>query len=526
MSRHLISITALFTLAAGCDSAASDADCEAAADRVEACYGAEVAEQFAATCDAEAAPELIGAALSEPCDADGKADGFGGTPIHPDGEEHFKYGSIGADWMGLPKSMYRALPLVCEDRWRALTALPASADPINQPYAGFGAHYEPGRELPIGISTRRLPLLGTELVAPTCALCHNATVREAPSSSPVLYLAAPNAQFDIESYNRFFLGCIQSREFSTSNLRRAFRRLGESSWLLPLLAPFVQRFVAPMQDQFDSLVFDGPWGPGRDDAIGLTAAFLLDDLSTEVAAPVDYPSAWNQAARRGGRLHWDGAAGSALERNVLVAIGAGTPEHKVPFASIDAIQRWLDALPPPAYPYAVDADLAARGEPIFERECASCHSPGGDRFGDVVPLAEIGTDPNRVLVIDDAGVAELNSLRGPGWELGGFEKTGGYVNSMLDGIWLRAPYLHNGSVPTLRDLLSPARDRPRAFYRGYNVYDQIDLGYVSDVAPRSNAPSYGLFDTALGGNDNGGHEYGTDLPDADKDALLEYLKTL
>ena len=53
-----------------------------------------------------------------------------------------------------------------------------------------------------------------------------------------------------------------------------------------------------------------------------------------------------------------------------------------------------------------------------------------------------------------------------------FRKTFGYANSPLDGVWLRAPYLHNGSVPTLRDLLEPSDQRPKTFYRGYDVYDQ------------------------------------------------------
>jgi hypothetical protein len=57
----------------------------------------------------------------------------------------------------------------------------------------------------------------------------------------------------------------------------------------------------------------------------------------------------------------------------------------------------------------------------------------------------------------------------------------GYVAPFLDGIWLKAPYLHNGSVPTLRDLLEPAAQRPKVFWRGYDVYDQAKVGFVSDT---------------------------------------------
>ena len=87
----------------------------------------------------------------------------------------------------------------------------------------------------------------------------------------------------------------------------------------------------------------------------------------------------------------------------------------------------------------------------------------------------------------------------------------------------RAPYLHNGSVPTLRDLLDPPDERPDVFYRGYDVYDFDDLGFVSSGP---DAERRGVrYDTRERGNDNGGHLYGTNLTDTEKQDLLEYLKT-
>jgi hypothetical protein len=97
----------------------------------------------------------------------------------------------------------------------------------------------------------------------------------------------------------------------------------------------------------------------------------------------------------------------------------------------------------------------------------------------------------------------------------------------LDGLWLRAPYLHNGSVPTLRDLLEPSARRPKTFYRGYDVYDPVKVGFVS-TRDEENGRTFFKFDTAVAGNSNVGHEgkqYGTDLPAGDKEALVEYLKT-
>ena len=134
------------------------------------------------------------------------------------------------------------------------------------------------------------------------------------------------------------------------------------------------------QASFSGVVSDGPWGPGRDDAIGLSGAMLLGPAyQPTIPAPVDFPSVWNQQARKGHALHWDGASGSALERNVLVAVGAGTPRDKVPLASINAIQTWLDALLAPKYPFAIDQAQVPRGAQVFAERCASCHTEGGAR---------------------------------------------------------------------------------------------------------------------------------------------------
>ena len=124
-----------------------------------------------------------------------------------------------------------------------------------------------------------------------------------------------------------------------------------------------------------------------------------------------------------------------------------------------------------------------------------------------------------------ASVSALLLYAGYPWRFTHFSKTAGYSNQPLDGIWARSPYLHNGSVPTLRDLLEPASGRPRVWYRGNEEYDLDRVGYQSAAA----APGLFRYDTAVAGNGNSGHsgaDYGTDLPEADKRALLDYMKTL
>lgn len=99
-----------------------------------------------------------------------------------------------------------------------------------------------------------------------------------------------------------------------------------------------------------------------------------------------------------------------------------------------------------------------------------------------------------------------------------------YKARPLNGVWASAPYLHNGSVPTLRQMLTPPSQRVRTFYVGSRDYDPVDVGFKS-VESQDGARHY-LYDTSLDGNHNVGHPFGTSLSDADKDRLIEFLKTL
>jgi cytochrome c2 len=241
----------------------------------------------------------------------------------------------------------------------------------------------------------------------------------------------------------------------------------------------------------------------------------------------DLPSIWNQTPRVGMRLHWDGNNDSLDERDKSAALGAGVTPVTIDIKSMTRIENWLlNGLKSPPYPYAIDESLASQGAAIYQRSCSQCHDFGAAYVGQVTPIAEIGTDRGRLDSFTYALASNMNLLyTGYPWRFTHFRKTNGYVNMPLDGVWLRAPYLHNGSVPTLRDLLNPPEERPKTFYRGYDVYDRKKGGFVSDVAVE-NGRHYFLYDTGLAGNGNGGHLYGTQLSAAEKNALVEYMKKL
>ena len=100
-----------------------------------------------------------------------------------------------------------------------------------------------------------------------------------------------------------------------------------------------------------------------------------------------------------------------------------------------------------------------------------------------------------------------------------------YKARPLNGIWATAPYLHNGSVPTLWGLLQTPDARPVKFRVGSREFDPVNVGYSTDLGPSF----FNVLDddgNVIPGNANSGHTYGTQLTNVDKWALVEYMKTL
>ncbi|MDH4066932.1 MAG: c-type cytochrome, partial [Acidobacteriota bacterium] len=269
-----------------------------------------------------------------------------------------------------------------------------------------------------------------------------------------------------------------------------------------------------------------PQGPGRVDTFNPYKRMFGFDLKADTSVgTADLPPLFSQRRRQGLWLHWDGNNDRVEERNKSAAIGAGATEESIDLASLDRVAEWTLDLEPPAYPAArIDRAKADAGRSVYDAACASCHAFGGAQVGQVTPLEQVGTDPERVQSFTAELAAKMNTLgTGRPWRFSHFRKTNGYANMPLDGVWLRAPYLHNGSVPTLRALLFPD-ERPAVFYRGYDVYDWERVGFMADGAE---AERQGVrFDTRLRGNGNAGHVYGQERSAADREALIEFLKTL
>jgi hypothetical protein len=434
--------------------------------------------------------------------------------------DHFKYGSIGSEPAnGIPYWIWKVMP----------DMFPEKLPKQGKGYAGFGLLEEPGRDTPIGFSVRRVMI---DRVGMNCALCHTGTVRDTAQSQPRIILGMPANNFDLQGYARFLYGAAADPRFTVNNVMQAIERrtkLNPIEKLIYQIAIPRTREALIEQSRRTSFMNSRPdWGPGRVDTFNPYKAlqFNFPMEKDKTIGTVDLPVIWHQRPREGMQLHWDGNNTSVVERNKSAALGAGVTPTTIDIDRMKRIEEWLLDFPPPRYPYSVNETLAAKGQTVWQQNCASCHAFDGAQVGKVEPIESIGTDRHRLDSYTYELLENQNTLySGYPWRFSHFRKTNGYANMPLDGVWLRAPYLHNGSVPTIRDLLEPVEQRPKEFYRGYDVFDQVKLGFVSNVA-EENGYKFFRFDTTIPGNSNAGHLYGTTLTPEEKDALVEYIKKL
>jgi hypothetical protein len=265
-------------------------------------------------------------------------------------------------------------------------------------------------------------------------------------------------------------------------------------------------------------------GPGRNDAFGILSASLLN--SPTPYAPIKFGLVWDVDKRTW--VHWDGNTKSPIARNLLASLGLGAPMNgkrgDLEFSMIKRQTDLSETIRPPKYPFKIDNEMAKRGETHFQAKCFSCHGgPESDKR--LYSVAEVGTDPARANMftqkVADGFNKFLAELEAIGYEPPkefGVRSTGKYWAATLSGVWARSPYLHNGSVRTMQELLTAPSQRAKNFHRGSREYDATQMGYTDEGAY--------VLDTAASGNSNAGHDYGTKLSSEEKRELIEYLKTL
>lgn len=335
-------------------------------------------------------------------------------------------------------------------------------------------------------------------------------------------------------------------------------------------------------------VYPVEWGFGRLDALGRGGNLVLTQLDPRnlrpAGAPVSFPALWGAYELEW--VQWNGSIQQPMGRNLGQAIGINAPVAFAPgpdqfrttvgVLDLAAIESLVQKLRPPAWPAALfgtpDPAKVARGRALYDTLCAHCHVPKmtpPDEFGrsykavNMIPLEEIGTDPvsavsfngrrvkTGVLGLGEVSAAEATEYLTNGIRERQYRELGlsperqreldghrpnrwraplAYLARPHVGVWALAPYLHNGSVPTLYQLLSPREERDTVFSVGNTEFDPVNVGYVS-----TKAEGTFQFRTDQPGNSNAGHEFrdgpighgviGRALSEQERRDLVEFLKT-
>ncbi len=385
---------------------------------------------------------------------------------------------------------------VMRSLWVAWGAAPPPSDEVfwQQAAERYGLTLAPAMNggLPLGLGRD-----GGGLVSFNCLLCHTSTIAGAT------LIGAPNHRVDLES-------------------------LFDDLLLLRDLAPSLGLPLLPVPFDLDGFTY----AAGAQDAFGL--GFRVAGAGRGFG-PQRAPAWWQLHFKE--RAFADGSGDARSHRSMmatLVAFGV-TPDQLVAREQdfVDVF-HYLLSLEPPCWSFTtLDAQRRERGQALFEAQCASCHGiHSGARAkypNRIVPLDMVRTDPVRAMRFTVVEAAGLNTS----WfGMPPFDATGGYLAPPLVGIWARAPYLHNGSVPDLTAVLDPSQ-RPamwRRMERNGSDYDPERVGVKYDVlssgGDRNTRDGRRVYDTTREGMGNGGHDFAAALSAEQRADLLEYLRSL
>ena len=248
--------------------------------------------------------------------------------------------------------------------------------------------------------------------------------------------------------------------------------------------------------------------------------------------PTDVPAWW--LLKKKNAMFYNGFGrgdfGRFLMASNLLTV-TDTTEAKEVDSHFNDVLAYINSIQPPKFPKAINTPMAAEGKDIFIVNCSKCHGTYGQN----------GKYPNLLIpesIIQTDSALYTSNYSNPqmvNWFNNSWFSTGdhpaklvpyqGYIAPPLDGIWVTAPYLHNGSVPDLEGVLN-SKERPAYWHRDFatTTYNYDIPGYKYEV--RDSAGGHEVYNTTLKGFSNQGHYFGDHLSVKERRSVIEYLKTL
>jgi len=368
---------------------------------------------------------------------------------------------------------------------------------------------------------------GTKIVSANCLQCHGGFIND----EYIIGLGNINIDFTEDQSNLINVVDVVVENTYSKNSKEweAYEAL---STVTKTIAPFVKTEVVganPADKLFGAIA-------AFRDKLSLqwqeTSNYTLPNTITEFT---DVPPWW--VLKKKHKPLYTGTGGGDWAK-LFMAGSTLTLTDSVEAAIIDEnfvdVMAYLKTIEAPKYPYEINDSLVKKGENIFNGSCSSCHGFYGENefYPNLLISQEIvGTDATHTNSLNGNNGALQNFIDwfNTGWfgknnPGGKLLKTDGYVAQPLDGIWASAPYLHNGSVPTLYELLKS--DERSTYWRRTesSKYDTQKVGWVYTY--KNSKTDKHTYDTTLEGYGNQGHTFGDILTETDRLALIEYLKTL
>lgn len=364
---------------------------------------------------------------------------------------------------------------------------------------------------------------GTTIVVPTCLQCH------AQEMDGQLFVGLGNTFLDFTQFGKerngpagFASNILKTMspkwEESTSTIIRSFSTIG----------PLMQTEVVGVNaaDRLATLLV-----AHRDPQSLEWKKNPVLPIPPEVT-PTDVPAWW--LLKKKNAMFYNGFGrgdfGKFLMLSNLLTVKDSAEAREVSKHFADVL-AYIYSLEAPKYPKNIQIDLALKGEKIFNKNCSSCHGTYGEKStypNLLVPPEIIKTDT--MLFSSNYQEPQFIDWFNKSWFAQGESPAQlvpgrGYVAPPLDGVWITAPYLHNGSVPTIEAVLN-SQLRPTYWSRNFKnpQYDYNKLGWK--YATHNAGQSKNIYNTTLPGYSNKGHYFGDHLTDDERKALIEYIKTL
>lgn len=364
---------------------------------------------------------------------------------------------------------------------------------------------------------------GAEIVVPNCLQCH------AQVFNGKLVIGLGNSMADFSMSMQSNSGYLKAatgvmKLFSHNQYEAAEAAIRSLKTIGPLLQTEVQGVNAA--DRLAAVLA----AHRNPETLEWSDSTLLD-IPAEVI-PTDVPAWW--MLKKKNAMFYNGFGrgdfGTFLMLSNLLTV-KDTTEAKDVSAHFGDVLAYIKSIQPPEYPYPVDTKLAAKGKEVFIVTCSRCHGDYGDegKYPNLlVPESIVRTDS--MLFKSNYQNPQFINWFNKSWYAKGdhaakLESYNGYIAPPLDGIWVTAPYLHNGSVPTLEALLN-SKLRPAYWQRDFKhpEYDYDKVGWKYEA--KQSADTKKVYNTTLPGYGNYGHTFGDALSSDARKALIEYLKTL